>query len=65
MFCLFQWKTRKKACIKKCIFREQMALPCPPQTLQERYGREKSLNFHDSKPFVWFGCLSSKVKKPF
>ena len=69
-FAFSSGKTRKKACIKECIFREPMAMPCPAKKLQERYGRENSLNFHDSEtlamqPSFWFGCLSSEVKKPF
>ena len=64
MFCLFQWKNAEKACIKKCIFREQMALPCLAQTLQERYGREKSLNFHDSETLIMLSSFGLDVFPP-
>lgn len=64
MFCLFQWKTRKKACIKECIFGEPMAMPCPAQTLQERYGRENSLNFHDSETLIMLSSFGLDVFPP-
>ena len=63
-FAFSSGKTRKKACIKKCIFREQMALPCLAQTLQERYGREKSLNFHDSETLIMLSSFGLDVFPP-
>ena len=63
-FAFSSGKTRKKACIKECIFREQMALPCPAQTLQERYGRENSLNFHDSETLIMLSSFGLDVFPP-
>ena len=63
-FAFSSGKPRKIACIKECIFREPMALPCPAQTLQEHYGKENSLNFHDSKPLAMLSSFGLDVFPP-
>ena len=63
-FAFSSGKTREKACIKECIFGEPMALPCPAETLQERYGREKSLNFHDSETLIMLSSFGLDVFPP-
>ena len=70
MFCLFQWKNAEKSLHKGVHFSRTDGFAMPgtdaPGTLRKgkflKFSRQRNV---DNAIFVWFGCLSSEVKKPF
>ena len=63
-FAFSNGETREKSRKTGRNFSKPTATPCLAQTLQERYGRENSLNFHDSKTLAMLSSFGLDVFPP-